>query len=63
MPTLCRVGTLNIKQHIVKARHAPFQAVKFNHIPPQEEEKEEKAKTTDFFKFKNTHFSLLLFSL
>lgn len=49
MPTLCRFGTLNIKQHIVKARHAHFQALKFNHIPPQEEEKEEKAKTTIFF--------------
>lgn len=51
MPTLCRFGTLNIKQHIVKARQAHFQAVKFNHIPPQEEEK---AKTTDFFNLK-TH--------
>lgn len=49
MPTLCRFGTLNVKQHIVKARQAHFQAVKFNHIPSQEEEKEEKAKTADFF--------------
>lgn len=49
MSTLCRFDTLNIKQHIVKARHAHFQALKFNHIPPQEEEKEEKAKTTFFF--------------